>query len=87
MSKFSKARKVMGKAMKDSDLRDGYRANIAMCIYDNRRADGRLNHNDCNKVAEKIIKLVWGACDDQQAVETILERTDQKEIPVSVEDL
>ena len=34
-------------------------ANIAMCIYDNRRKDGRLNHNDCNKVATKLIKLIF----------------------------
>lgn len=44
---------------KDGDLRYGYKANIAMCIYDNRRKDGRLNHKECNQVADKLIKLIF----------------------------
>lgn len=59
-SDFQKARKVMGKAMKDTDMRIGYNANITMCIYDNRRKDGRLNIKECGEVADKIIDLVFG---------------------------
>jgi hypothetical protein len=49
----------MGKHLKDKSLRMGYKANIAMCIYDNRRKDGRLNMADCNKIAEKLITLIF----------------------------
>jgi len=44
---------------KDEGLRQCYKANIAMCIYDNRRNDGRLNHKECNEVANKLIKLIF----------------------------
>lgn len=57
--KFATARKIMSKRMKEPGLRQGYRANIAMCIYDNRRSDGRLNIHDCNAVAEKLVKLIF----------------------------
>ena len=53
------ARKAMAKALEDPELRQGYLANIAMCIYDNRRKDGRLNHQECNEVAEKLIKVIF----------------------------
>ena len=56
---FIRARKTMAKAMKKPDTHQGYKANIAMCIYDNRRKDGRLNHEDCNEVAEKLLKLIF----------------------------
>ena len=49
----------MSKALKEKGLRTSYRANIAMCIYDNRRKDGRLNIHECNAVAEKIIELIF----------------------------
>ena len=58
--KFAAARKIMNKSLKEPGLRESYKANIAMCIYDNRRKDGRLNHTDCNEVAEKLINLIWG---------------------------
>jgi len=49
----------MRKGLEEKGLRDAYKANIAMCIYDNRRKDGRLNAMECNDVAEKLIKLIW----------------------------
>ncbi len=49
----------MAKKLKEPGLRQGYKANIAMCIYDNRRKDGRLNHKDCNDVADKLIDLIF----------------------------
>jgi len=54
------ARKTMSKALKEEGLRIAYRANIAMCIYDNRRKDGRLNIHNCNDVAEKLIDIIFG---------------------------
>ena len=60
INKFSVARKEMSKAFKkDDNVREGYLANIAMCIYDNRRKYGRLNHKECNDVAEKLMKLIF----------------------------
>lgn len=53
------ARKAMSIAMKENGFRMTYKANIAMCIYDNRRKDGRLNVHDCNDIAEKIIELIF----------------------------
>jgi len=62
MNKIEKARKLMKEALVESgDLYQGYQANIAMCIYDNRRKDGRLNHSECNDVAKKLIYLVCGS--------------------------
>ena len=58
--KFATARKIMSKGLKNEGLYIAYKANIAMCIYDNRRKDGRLNIHDCNDVAEKLIKLIFG---------------------------
>lgn len=57
--KFKKARKSMAKGLRKLELRESYRSNIAMCIYDNRRKDGRLNLFDCNSVAEKLIALIF----------------------------
>lgn len=57
--KFSTARKIIGKGLREKGLRDSYKANISMCIYDNRRKDGRLNIHECNTVAEKIINLIF----------------------------
>jgi len=57
---FRNARKTMNETLKNDDgLRESYKANIAMCIYDNRRKDGRLNHKECNEVADKLIKLIF----------------------------
>ncbi len=58
---FKLARKIMAdKIRKDLDTHRGYKANIAMCIYDSRRKDGRLNHKECNDVAIKLIKIIFG---------------------------
>ena len=57
---FRNARKTMSQALKDDELLYlGYKANITMCIYDSRRNDGRLNHRECNEVADKLIKLIF----------------------------
>ncbi|RLI63027.1 MAG: hypothetical protein DRO67_06370 [Candidatus Asgardarchaeum californiense] len=58
-TKMQIGREIMTKELKDEDLRSAYKANIAMCIYDNRRKDGRLNIHDCNSAADKIIDLIW----------------------------
>jgi len=50
----------MCRGLQEPGLRMSYKANIAMCIYDNRRPDGRLNHENCNAVADKIIDMIWG---------------------------
>lgn len=58
---FKLARKIIKKRLeKDGGLYCGYKSNIALCIYDNRRKDGRLNHAECLKVADKLIKLIFG---------------------------
>ena len=57
---FKLARKIMAKKLsEDLGTHQAYRANIAMCIYDNRRKDGRLNKEDCNRVAIKLIDKVF----------------------------
>lgn len=57
---FKYIRKLFGYYLKkDEGLKIGYKANVAMCIYDNRRKYGRLNLEDCNKVAEKILELMF----------------------------
>lgn len=60
MTTFKTARKVMAKGLKEKGLRESYKANIAMCIYDNRQKSGRLNIHDCNSVADKLIDLIFG---------------------------
>lgn len=56
---FKTVRKAMASGLKEPGLRQTYKANIAMCIYDNRRKDGRLNLKDCNMVADKLINLIF----------------------------
>jgi len=54
------ARKIMQYYLsKDEDLYRVYKANIAMCIYDYRRKDGRLNHEECNQLAHRLIELLY----------------------------
>ncbi len=58
---FQHARSVMREEFKKSeDLKYAFESNISMCIYDNRRKDGRLNVKECRVVAEKLITLIWG---------------------------
>jgi len=52
-------RKAMSVALEDPGLRETYLANIAMCVYDNRRKDGRYNMYNCNVVAERLIRLIF----------------------------
>lgn len=56
---FSTARKIMRIALKENGLYQSYKSNIAMCIYNNRCKGSRLNMDDCNEIAEKLIKLIW----------------------------
>ncbi len=60
MNLFKHARTFMNKTLKKDDgLRESYKANIAMCIYDFRRKDGRLNKRECNEVADRLIDLIF----------------------------
>ena len=65
------ARKFMDEQLQDEDLRQVYRANIAMLIYDDQQAgiEGR-SHNPptnlntvegCDSMAERIIDLVFSS--------------------------
>jgi len=56
---FRTLREAIANEMKEPGLRQTYKANIAMCIYDNRRKDGRLNIKECNMVADKLINLIF----------------------------
>jgi len=57
---FKKARLIMAKKLRDdADLRETYKANIAMAIYDGRDKSGRVNAVVCNKIADDIINKVW----------------------------
>ncbi len=63
------ARRVMARALRDDGLRQGYRANIAMLIYDDQMAaaEGRSHFpptnlatvDGCNSIAERLIDLIF----------------------------
>jgi len=62
------ARKYMNKQLQDESLRQGYRANIAMLIYDDQiagieppyKSPTDLSAVDgCNSMAERIIDLIF----------------------------
>jgi len=57
--KIKWAKRIMHKELLHTAIRDKYRNKIALCIYDNRRKDGRLNQFTCQVVAEKLIKLIF----------------------------
>jgi hypothetical protein len=58
--KIVNARKTMAKAFKDDpDFRDAYKANIAMYIWDRKREGVRFNIDQCNEVADGLIKLIF----------------------------
>ena len=57
----------MAKGLREPGLYMAYKANIAMCIYDNRRKGGRLNHADCEAVADKLINVIWGKNNKEKA--------------------
>jgi len=66
---IKKARGYMNKQLQDESLRQGYRANIAMLIYDDQMTDkgGKSSKpptnlstvEGCNSIAERIIDLVF----------------------------
>ena len=64
-TEISEAREVMRKAFERSpDFKRVYRDNIAMCMYDNLSeddfdSDGDLTPEARNKVAEKIIDIIF----------------------------
>lgn len=56
------AREIMRKAFeKDPDFRFGYQSNIAMYIWDRKREGIRFNKEQCNEVADGLIKLIFGS--------------------------
>jgi len=65
------ARKYMNKQLQDESLRQGYRANIAMLIYDDQMAGTEGLPADpptdlstvegCNSMAERIIDLIFSS--------------------------
>lgn len=58
--KIKWAKRIMRGALKgECYKRDKYRKDIALCIYNNRRKDGRLNILNCQEVAEKLIKVIF----------------------------
>jgi len=75
MNKFAKAKKVMGEILlkpkgKGQDWDDcGYRANIAMLLYDDQRTDNFDERREppthlgtvegCNSMADRIIRLIF----------------------------
>jgi len=64
-TEISEARETMRKAFTRSpDFKRAYRDNIAMCMYDNLSpkdfdSDGDLKPEARNKVAEKLINLIF----------------------------
>ncbi len=72
MKKFATARKVMAKELLDKTGKGddcGYRANIAMLIYDDQRNDDFNTHREpptnlgtvegCQSMANRIIQLIF----------------------------
>lgn len=54
------ARKVMRDSFKkDPDFRHTYQANIAMLLYDRRKEFSNKKLEDCNKLADMIIDLIF----------------------------
>ena len=58
------ARDFMNKSLQDESLRQGYRANIAMLIYDDQVAGAESRSNlstveGCNSIAERLIDLIF----------------------------
>lgn len=58
--KIESARKVLKDAFRtDPNFRDVYKANIAMYIWDEKRRGTTFNRNQCNNVADGLIKLIF----------------------------
>ena len=60
ITKFQLARRCMKRHLKDEGLRQTYRANISMKIWDNHRDLNYSKVEDCDKIAEKLIELIFG---------------------------
>ena len=62
-AQFKQARKVMARRlMVDDGLRESYRANIAMLVFDEANKENGLDLTDateCNELAERLIKLIF----------------------------
>jgi len=58
--KIANARKTMAEAFeKDPGFRDVYQANITMYIWDRKREGKTFNKEQCNEVADGLIKLIF----------------------------
>jgi len=58
--KIENARKTIKDAFEaDPNFRDVYKANIAMYIWDEKRRGKTFNKNQCNDVADGLIKLIF----------------------------
>jgi len=54
------AREIMRKSFEnDPDFRRAYQANIAMYIWDRKREGITFNKEQCNEVADGLIKLIF----------------------------
>ena len=54
------ARKIMRESFeKDPDFRFAYQSNIAMYIWDRKREGMTFNKEQCNEVADGLIKLIF----------------------------
>jgi len=59
-NKFKEARKFMATTLsKDEGLYLGYKTNIAMFLYDNRKKYNLDNVADCNDIAARLIGLIF----------------------------
>ena len=57
MTKFQKARQVMGKILEnDEDLYFGYQSNVAMLLHDRY---GITEHKERNEAAKEILSLIF----------------------------
>ena len=62
-NQFKEARDTMSRRLRiDEDLRESYRANIAMFVFDEANKENGLDLTDateCNELAERLIKLIF----------------------------
>jgi len=59
-NKIKNARKTMSEAFeKDPDFRYAYQSNIAMYIWDRKREGFTFNKDQCNEVADGLIKMIF----------------------------
>ena len=62
-NQFKEARDTMSRILRvDGGLRESYRANIAMFVFDEANKENGLDLTDaieCNEMAERLIKLIF----------------------------